>query len=78
MELAPYCYTDTPTGFADLVELLTGLGYSFQRLPSLAPIPTNAALLEREIIPLNGSINILAIPMAIGTSRSGEQPTVEG
>ena len=65
MELAPYCYAGTPNGFADLVALLAGLGYRFHRLPSLAPLPTDAAFLGQSFISNGGSINILAMRKTI-------------
>ncbi len=62
MELAPYCYKDSSSDFADMVEILTSRGYDLFRLPSLTLLPHGAGLLVKNEIPAEGSINILAKP----------------
>ena len=64
MELAPYCYQDGSSDFADMVKILTSRDYDLFRLPSLTLLPQSAALLVKDEIPSKGSINILAKPRA--------------
>jgi len=61
MELAPYCYANEPSGFSELVNLLSNAGYFFFRLPDKSPLPADPATLVQHEIPRNGSINVLAI-----------------
>lgn len=58
MELAPYCHVDTPGQFDALIGVLAEAGCRLFTLPALKPLPVDAARLS-EIIPRNGSINVL-------------------
>jgi FkbM family methyltransferase len=57
MELTPHVFT--PSGFAELVYLVTGSGYHFHRLDG-TPLPDQPVELTR-MIPRLGSINALAV-----------------
>jgi hypothetical protein len=70
MELAPYCFAQTPGGFASMVELLTTRGYRFFDPSTGKSFPTPAIELEAQI-PANGSINVLASAREIEASVGG-------
>lgn len=70
MELAPYCFAQSPGGFAAMVELLTARGYRFFDPTTGKAFPTAAAELEAQI-PANGSINVLASARGMETRSRG-------
>ncbi|MEO8501363.1 MAG: FkbM family methyltransferase [Vicinamibacteria bacterium] len=64
MELAPYVFHPAEK-FDDLVALLTSLRYQFLPLGSSSPLPDNGPAL-RARIPREGSVNVVAVPKALG------------
>jgi len=59
MELAPYCYSDSPGRFEELVQWLYNAGYVFRVVGQRQPLPRDLKALMAAI-PHEGSINILA------------------
>jgi FkbM family methyltransferase len=69
LEFAPYCHAEEPGRFARLVQLLLDANYDLQVAETQTPLPASIEELEN-LIPRDGSINVLALPKEAADARS--------